>query len=281
MNDKQLVPISAIAPNPDQPRKYFDEDALARLGRSLEKRQNQPVTVVPHPQAAGKVKWMIVDGERRWRAAKAIGMTEMWIVVDGDVETAEAVHEASFAANWCREGHTHRETAEAIDLLVQQGKTYEEIAAMVGKSESWAQKEHQLLKLADEVLALVDPPTPKTERIPIAAAYALTAYPPHKQLSVWRKNRAVGAKAAFHHIRTQAPRQSSRSRGDDVRYIKAQASSLESVMKRLQVMPAAMLRSLSQKDREEVAARLSAGATRAKAMADLLLATAAEGEGEE
>lgn len=278
--DKLWVAIDEIAPNPDQPRKYFDEEALKRTADSLRRRQNQPLTVIPWSGSKDKkVRWMIVDGERRWRAARAAGLKRLWIVIDADVKTDQELHEASFAANWCREGHTHKETAEAIDLLVKRGKTYLEIGVMVGKSESWAKKEHALLNLHDDILKLIDAPTPKGERIPSAVAYALTAYPAAKQKALWAKHKAQGS-AAFHHIRTAAPRQSTRSRGDDVRYIKAQSSQAQGILQRLQELPATMLRSLTHEDRTAVAERLRDAAKKAEAFAALLVA-AQDDDGED
>jgi ParB/RepB/Spo0J family partition protein len=270
---KMWAAPSAIARNEEQPRTYFDADALHLLAQSLKAKQQQPVTVVPFSDPdRPEIEWKIVDGERRWQAAQAAGLKRLWIVLDDDVTSEDELHTASFAANWCRAGHTHRETAEAIDVQVKLGKSYEQIAAVVGKSESWAQKEHSLLKLAPEVLALMDPPTPRKDRLPSAVAYLLTKYPVSKQMSLWRQHKDRGGKTAFHHIRVDTRGGGKRSTMDDVRYITTRATSICSALKQLHALPGQMLGHLSGEQREQVASKLRAAAEEATQFAELLVA---------
>jgi ParB/RepB/Spo0J family partition protein len=271
---KLLVDPATVVANPDQPRRYFDPGDLDLLAASLRRRQQQPVTVRPHPQPSNKRHWQIIDGERRWRAAKKLNIP-LWIVVDEDIPNDAALHTASFAANFCRCGHTHAETAQAIDREVAAGKTYAQIAALVGKSESWAQKEHSLLKLAPEVLALIDPPTSREDKIPHKIALLLTGFPQEKQLKLWHKYKSKGVAQAFHHLRTKAPAAAAARRAtDDVRYILGGTRQACGMIRRIHDMPAQMLGRLSSDQRSRVASSLRDLAHQALQTADLLEATA-------
>jgi ParB family chromosome partitioning protein len=278
---KQIVDPSTVAANPDQPRRYFDPADLELLGASLAHKQQQPVTVRPHPQPTAKRHWQVIDGERRWRAAKKLGLP-IWIVVDGDITNEQELHTASFSANFCRAGHTHAETAAAIDRELQTGKSYAEIAALVGKSESWAVKEHSLLKLAPEVIALIDPPTSREDRIPNRVAMLLTSFPPEKQMKLWNQYKAKGVAEAFHHIRTKAASATStRSSNDDVRYILGGTRQACGMIRRIHDMPQSMLGRLTSTQRSTIAADLRTLAQQAQQTADLLEATSATAHDEE
>jgi len=280
-NTKQIVDPATVAANPDQPRRYFDPTDLELLGASLAHKQQQPVTVRPHPQPTAKRVWQIIDGERRWRAAKKLGLP-LWIVVDGDIADDHQLHTASFSANFCRAGHTHAETAAAIERELKTGKTYAEIGALVGKSESWAVKEHSFLKLAPEVLALIDPPTPREDKIPNKVALLLTSFPPEKQLKLWNQYKAKGVAGAFHHIRTKAvSATSARCSADDVRYILGGTRQACGMIKRIHDMPPAMLGRLSPQQRSAIAADLRTLSTQALQTAELLEATATPSHDEE
>jgi ParB family transcriptional regulator, chromosome partitioning protein len=271
-----------ICRNEEQPRTYFAAEELERLGASLARKQNQPVTVIPieDGKGKGKVRWKIVDGERRWRAAKAKGLKRLWIVVDDDVTSEAELHTASFTANWCRAGHTHAETAAAIDRERNEGKTYEEIAELVGKSTSWANNQHSLLKLHPDLMALLDPPTPKAERLSIAVAYALTKFPIEKQIKVWKQHQKKG-RDAYHHVRVAAG-QTARRPSYDARYMLGKVLSVQQGLKHMTGLPGRMLGGLTVETRERLAAQLDDVSTEALNLAGMLRAVAqSETEGGE
>ncbi len=266
---KLTARIEEIVPNPDQPRTYFDAEALLKLKESLRRRQQQPITVIPfRDRKRPKVRWMINDGERRWRAAKAAGLKELWIVVD-DVSHGAELHTASFAANWNRAGHTHAETAQAIARELAAGKSYEEIGGLVGKSDAWARLEHSLLKLDAELLAAMDPPTPKERRLPIKVAQALTAYPLQKQKRLWERFRTKGAASAFHHVRTAAPTQRAGSAGYDGQFVVRRVKMAAGICASVAALPSGMLGRLTREKRKQVAAELRALAEKALVLAAL------------
>ncbi|PZO63401.1 MAG: chromosome partitioning protein ParB, partial [Pelagerythrobacter marensis] len=76
----RAIPVEQITPNPDQPRRVFDPDALAELAASLKNRGVlQPLIVRPHPTEPGL--YQIVAGERRWRAAQIAQLHELPAII--------------------------------------------------------------------------------------------------------------------------------------------------------------------------------------------------------
>jgi ParB/RepB/Spo0J family partition protein len=275
---KMMVPVGDVFPNPDQPRRYFDAVELKRLAVSLKRRQQLPVAVRPHPTLEGM--WQIVDGERRWRAAQMMQLP-LWVVVDEEVSCEVDLHTASFSANFCRSGHTHAETAAAIDRELRAGRSYAEIGELVGKSEDWAKLEHGFLKLDPKVLALLDPPTPKENKIPHRVAVLLTNFPPQNQMKLWNQYKAKGAAAAFHHIRVSKEAVKSRRAVDDVRYVVSGVNQACGAIRRIADMPGEMIGRLAADQRAKVAGRLRELSLQARQTADLLEATADAGGDDE
>lgn len=266
-----------IARNEQQPRTHFDADDLQKLSVSLAKRQTLPITVIPHKDAKHpKVKYKIVDGERRWRAAKLAKVPRLWIVLDDEVSSEDDLHETSFAANFCRAGHTNAEAARAIDVQRRAGRTYDEIGALVGKTGTWASDLHSLLQLHPDVLALVDAPTPKAERLPVKLAMALTKFPQDKQMRLWEKNRHRPKAEAFHHIRVAAPTQQYRRPCDDIGYIVGRAATIRTMATGLANLPQSMIGRLSAEQREKAAGALREAAEKAAQTAELLTAAVPE-----
>lgn len=113
------IPLSAIRPDPNQPRKLFAEDALISLGESIAHQGLvQPILVRPHPpDKDGRPinMFMIVGGERRWRASNTAGLTHINAIVK-DLNDIEAV-EAAIAENDDRKDMTTMETAIAYRSL--------------------------------------------------------------------------------------------------------------------------------------------------------------------
>jgi ParB family chromosome partitioning protein len=147
------VPIEALKPNPDQPRKIFAKDDLDELAGSIRDRGVlQPILVRPHPDEPGA--WQIVAGERRWRAAQQARLTEVPIVerVLDDV----AVLEVAIIENVQRADLNPLEEAEAYRVLMDRfGRTQDAVAGVVGKSRSHVANTLRLLQLPERVLAYV------------------------------------------------------------------------------------------------------------------------------
>ncbi len=143
--------ISMVDPKSDQPRKYFDKEALEELADSIvENGLLQPILVREY----GEGRYQIIAGERRFRASKIAGLTEIpAIVLDRDDKRAA---EIALIENIQREDLNPLEEALAFKALSEEyDMTQEELSIKVGKSRSAVANSLRLLDLPDEVLTLV------------------------------------------------------------------------------------------------------------------------------
>ena len=142
--------IAEVEPRSDQPRKQFDKEALEALADSIATYGVlQPILVRQNPNFEGYFE--IIAGERRWRAAKMAGLTEIpAIVLDGDdLKTAQI----AVIENVQREDLNVVEEAFAYKALIDQfDLTQDQIAKQVGKSRPTIANLLRLLELPDEVL---------------------------------------------------------------------------------------------------------------------------------
>ena len=145
--------ISDIEPRSDQPRKQFDHEQLEALADSIgQYGVLQPIIVRESDTLAGT--YQIVAGERRWRAAKMAGLSEVpAVVLNGDdLKTAQI----SIIENVQREDLNPVEEAFAYKALIDKfGMTQEQVAAKVGKNRSTVANLLRLLDLPDEILELL------------------------------------------------------------------------------------------------------------------------------
>lgn len=136
-----------IVPNKDQPRKTFDEGALAELSESIAKHGVlQPLLVRPMPNGT----YQLVAGERRWRASRMAGLSEVPVVVKelSDVQTMEI----ALIENLQREDLNPIEEAEGLQALIDTcGMTQDEVAISVGRSRPAVTNALRLLRLPVEV----------------------------------------------------------------------------------------------------------------------------------
>jgi ParB family chromosome partitioning protein len=146
-----MVPLSAIDPLKDNPRKHFDETALDELAASIAARGViQPIIVRPRGE-----RFELVAGERRWRAAQKARLHEVPALVR-DLEDGDAVALA-LIENLQREDLNPIEEARAyVRLSEEQDMTQAEIASMVEKSRSHVANLQRLLALPEPVLDLVE-----------------------------------------------------------------------------------------------------------------------------
>jgi len=146
--DTNLVDISLIVPNPDQPRKEFDQDSLNELADSIrEKGIIQPILV----EKTGD-KYQIIAGERRFRAAKIAKLDKIPVVI-GSFSAQEKL-EIALIENIQRKDLSPIEEALAYESLMQSGNlSQEELAKIVGKKRSTVANSLRLLKLNDEMRA--------------------------------------------------------------------------------------------------------------------------------
>jgi ParB family chromosome partitioning protein len=143
--------IELISPNPQQPRRHFDQDSLAALAGSLgERGVLQPVLVRPRPGGG----YELVAGERRWRAAQIAGLERIPALVR-EREDAQAL-EAALVENMAREDLNPIEEARACAALVEElGLTREDVGRRVGRSRVAVSNLVRLLDLPDEAIELL------------------------------------------------------------------------------------------------------------------------------
>ncbi len=147
----ETLPLREIEPDPDQPRKTFEQEALGELAASIaEHGLLQPIAVRPR----GLNGYTIVAGERRWRACRMAGLTEVPVVVK-DV-TEEQAMELALVENLQREDLDPVEEAAGIrELMVRCNLTQEQAAQKLGKSRSALANSLRLLNLPETVLELL------------------------------------------------------------------------------------------------------------------------------
>jgi ParB family transcriptional regulator, chromosome partitioning protein len=148
------LPIAAIRPNPDQPRRSFPESELKELAASIRSRGViQPILVRPDPRDPAGFE--IVAGERRWRAAQEAGLAEVPAIVReyGDAELLEV----AIIENVQRAGLNAIDEGSAYRSLMERfGHTQEEVAEALGKSRSHVANQIRLLQLPVDVQHLVE-----------------------------------------------------------------------------------------------------------------------------
>ena len=147
----ETLPLREIEPDPDQPRKTFEQETLSELAASIaEHGLLQPIAVRPRPMGG----YSIVAGERRWRASRMAGLTEVPVVIK-DVSDEQAM-ELALVENLQREDLDPVEEAAGIrELMTRCDLTQEQAARKLGKSRSALANSLRLLNLPETVLELL------------------------------------------------------------------------------------------------------------------------------
>lgn len=149
-SSQATVRLSLIEPNKDQPRKTFDQKALQELAKSIEKNGLiSPPLVRPMPDGT----YQLVSGERRWRACRIVGLTEIPVIIRELSD--ELAMQISLVENLQREDLNPIEEAEGLQLFITTYHlTQEEAAARVGRSRPAVANSIRLLGLPEEVREL-------------------------------------------------------------------------------------------------------------------------------
>lgn len=181
MTPSTLIPVELIDPNPQQPRTEFDPAALQELADSIsEHGLIQPVIV----SRAGE-RYILTAGERRLRAAKLAGLSEIPGHIEGDFDDSPAAaaerRQRAVVENLQRQDMNPIEIAESLQAMKDaDGLSDEQIAQKVGKGRVWVANKRALLKLPGSVLARIgDGPEHVSERVAMRLLPA-TKIKPHE-----------------------------------------------------------------------------------------------------
>lgn len=178
----QTLRMSDIEPNRNQPRQHFDDNAIAELADSI--RQHgliQPIVVRPLEQG-----YQIVAGERRWRACRMLGMSEVPAIIKEftDSETAQI----ALIENIQREDLNPIEEASAFRALMDEyNMTQEELSKAVGRSRSAIANSVRLLNLPEEIIEMI-----KKREISVGQAKALSAAETEEEMLSLAKEASAG-----------------------------------------------------------------------------------------
>jgi len=172
------IPIDQIEPNPDQPRREFDETALQELALSI---QNMGIIAPITLRQVASDRYQIIAGERRWRASQIAGLR----AIPAYIRTAddESVMELALVENIQREDLNAIEIALAYEHLAEtSGMTQEKISERVGKSRTAVTNYMRLLKLPAQIQMAL-----KNKEIDMGHARALLSLEsPSMQLKLFR-----------------------------------------------------------------------------------------------
>lgn len=147
LNSARLIPTQDILPDPDQPRKTFNEAKLRELADSIKSRGVvQPITVRPGQQGT----YLVVTGERRLRAAKLAAISEIPCIIK-DITDQEALI-LQMIENLQREDLNPVEEATGMKRLIDIGLTQTDISGIVGKSQPTISQILKILTLPETIL---------------------------------------------------------------------------------------------------------------------------------
>jgi ParB family chromosome partitioning protein len=217
------VPVSRIAANGVNPRTDFGtQDQLIDLGKSLARRQNQPCPVVSrtaylklwpdHSHLVKDVDYVLVSGERRYRAANAVGLAVLDCVVNDDfAQDRKTFMESVVSENVDRQNFDPIEEAYAVQALVAEFGSNRAVAQHFERVDGWVTQRVLLTHLAREAQALV-----RKKTIPLEAARSLgklardNEWDATAQLAWWdgeqeRRAAATAARSAARKAAKQGP----------------------------------------------------------------------------
>ena len=167
------VKHSQVDPNPDQPRRYFNSAGLEMLADSIQTNgQEVPIKICTNP--AQKGRFLLIDGERRWRAfgliAKRTGTNPLVQSFIEVVRDPKDLFRKSWIANLLREDISPVDEAAGLAKFRENGETLENLALMTGKSVTYIENYLKIDTLPEQVKELMSPDRSKELRLTVTAA---------------------------------------------------------------------------------------------------------------
>lgn len=151
------LPLDSIVSNKSQPRKKFDDETLEELAESIKEfGVIQPIIVRSLSDSGSQQRYEIITGERRYRAAKKLGMNTIPSIINKDINDTSSL-EMALIENIQREDLSPIELSHTFKQLIEEFKlTHEELSKRIGKSRAAITNFLRLLKLPVEVQKLID-----------------------------------------------------------------------------------------------------------------------------
>ena len=177
MVEVKNLPLSQIFPDSEQPRKEFDPEGLRELARSL-KHNGLLQPIIVRPNGSG---YVIIAGERRWRAAKELGWEMIPAIVRDDV-TVEDAAKLQLLENITRRDLNPVERARAYKRFMEQGYTSTDIARITGEDAGNITYYVKILNCREDILHLV-----ARGQVKVTLAYAIAKLSPDNQARVIRE----------------------------------------------------------------------------------------------
>lgn len=178
---RQSLPLRQVRPNPDQPRKVFEPKALRELANSIRERGlMQAITVRPVEDG-----WMIVGGERRWRAHQLLAQdgalgAEPTILCEVVEMNDDEMALQAIVENLQRQDISPLEEARAYQNMLDRGWSVEQLAKDLGISQSWRIRDRtKLLNLDETIQTLVN-----AKQFPVGHAWEIADLPKHDQIAI-------------------------------------------------------------------------------------------------
>ncbi|MFO7894472.1 MAG: ParB/RepB/Spo0J family partition protein [Longimicrobiales bacterium] len=228
--EARSVPVSAVHPNPFQPRRDFKEDELVELAASIkENGLLQPIVVRPADNRRGTDRWELVAGERRWRAVTRLGWSDVPALVrDVDDRTLLVL---ALVENLQRSGLGAMEEAQGYQQLVDEfGLSQKDVAEAVGRDRSTVANTLRLLQLPASVRKLVE-----NGSLTAGHARALLGAPSNRQMAELAKQAAEkewSVRETEDRVRKAKPKKerSRKKKKEDDPAVKALETELERVL---------------------------------------------------
>ena len=197
--------IDWVHPDPEQPRKHFDAQALDDLAQSIKTHGLLQPIVVQLPDPRQSSHFVIVAGERRWRAAKLAGLT----VIEALELTKGDPAELAVIENLQRENLTPLEEAIALERLKQtHNYNLETLAKVIGKSKSNVSETMAIARLPIAILDEVRPAEPRTPKSTLIELVRLGDE--KKQLALWSQIKSGATRQQIRAIKNQSKPRSKR-----------------------------------------------------------------------
>jgi len=181
-NGRMEALLDRIRPFEGQPRQHFDLEGLKQLAASI-RAVGQLVPATVKEVSRESHDFELIEGERRWRACRMVGISKLWIVVEGRAQTSEEQYELSAIANFCRAGLSHLESVHVVGWFYERGHSDRDIADRLGCTAGWVGQLRAILRLSPEVQKLMHPSIAEKKRLKFSVAHEIAVrVPPEKEV---------------------------------------------------------------------------------------------------